>query len=784
MAKPTQEQAPDVPAIPDHEMVRVVGKGAFGEVWLARNLIGSYRGVKVVRRSNFEDARPFEREFLGIQKFEPISRTHPGLMTILHVGRNPQAGYFYYVMELADDIETGQNIQPDNYKPRTLSRVIARPQRLPLNQCFKIGLGLTEALGHLHRHGLVHRDIKPSNIIFVSDVPKLADIGLVTGIGEHGSLVGTPGFIPHEGLGSPNADLYSLGKVLYVMGMGQSVDKFPELPTETSDPTDLPTFLRLNEVLLKACDEDSQKRFQSAEEMHKALQWAAGDDTKQVELESLAGAGVARTPKVAQVVIIYRSRIQPDARLLQLLSDQLTSRGHEVFVDRYLAIGVEWAREIENKIRTADAVIVLLSAASIQSEMVSYEVEIAHEAAQQGCKPALLPVRVAYSGPLSEPLARILDPLPQAIWEDEGDDERVLNQVLEALAKPPAPKAGVSGSKLEPVGGAVPLDSKFYVVRPVDEEFRAAIARQDSIVLVKGARQMGKTSLLARGLQQAREAGTKVILTDFQMLNTAHLESPEGLYLALAEWVASQLELDVQPGREWNPRSGPNINFQRFLHREVLDKLSAPLAWGLDEVDRLFSCSFASEVFGLFRSWHNARSLDPNGPWSRLTLAIAYATEAHLFITDVNQSPFNVGTRLNLEDFTFDQVADLNRRHGSPLRNNAELERFVRFVGGHPYLVRSGLHELVSRGINVSNLTTQVDRDEGIFGDHLRRILVMLAKNQELLEVLRGLLQGRACPNAESFYRLRTAGLLAGHTAQEARPRCQLYESYLKRHLL
>ena len=67
-------------------------------------------------------------------------------------------------------------------------------------------------------------------------------------------------------------------------------------------------------------------------------------------------------------------------------------------------------------------------------------------------------------------------------------------------------------------------------------------------------------------------------------------------------------------------------------------------------------------MFGLFRSWHNERSLNPDGPWGRLTLAIVYATEAHLFITDLNQSPFNVGTRLTLEDFTFEQVAELNGR--------------------------------------------------------------------------------------------------------------------------
>src|SRR5207245_2692151 len=58
----------------------------------------------------------------------------------------------------------------------------------------------------------------------------------------------------------------------------------------------------------------------------------------------------------------------------------------------------------------------------------------------------------------------------------------------------------------EAPGGAVPLDSPFYIERRTDGEFREAIRRQDSIVLVKGPRQVGKTSLLARGLQGAREA--------------------------------------------------------------------------------------------------------------------------------------------------------------------------------------------------------------------------------------------------------------------------------------
>src|SRR5262245_20755657 len=347
----------------------------------------------------------------------------------------------------------------------------------------------------------------------------------------------------------------------------------------------------------------------------------------------------------------------------------------------------------------------------------------------------------------------------------------------------PAPAADTH-TKLEPVGGAMPLDSKFYIVRGADEEFRAAIARQDSIVLIKGARQVGKTSLLARGLQQARAAGARVVLTDLQKLNAADLASAEAFYLPLAELIAAQLALAVAPDAVWNARRGPSINFERYVRREALGKISTSLVWGLDEVDRLFTCSFGSEVFGLFRSWHNERSLDPAGPWDRLTMAIAYATEAHLFISGMNQSPFNVGTRLTLEDFSLWQLAELNNRYGCPLNDEGEVARYFRLVIGHPYLVRCGLQEMIVRGLDLTALEAIADRDAGPFGDHLRRIIASLEQDPSLCDVARGILRGQPCPTQESFYRLRSAGLFAGGSARDVKPRCQLYATYLEKRLL
>jgi hypothetical protein len=328
----------------------------------------------------------------------------------------------------------------------------------------------------------------------------------------------------------------------------------------------------------------------------------------------------------------------------------------------------------------------------------------------------------------------------------------------------------------------MPLDSRLYLVRPTDDEFHTAVRRQDSIVLVKGARQTGKTSLLARGLQRARSCGARVLLTDLQSLNASQLATPEAFFLALARWIVLQLDPPVLPPAAWDPEYGPNLNFELFLRRFVLSG-EEPIVWGFDEADRLFTCDFGGDVFGLFRSWHNKRSLDPEGPWSRLTMAIAYATEAHLFISDLNQSPFNVGTRLSLGDFTRAQVTELNRRHGAPLRDEAEVERLLLLLGGQPYLTQRGLSAIATGEATLAGLEAAGERETEIYGDHLRRLVASLNRDADLRAALREVVQGRPCPTLEGFYRLRSAGVLAGESAAEARLRCRLYAAYLERRL-
>jgi WD40 repeat protein len=282
-----------LPRIPDHELLRRVGKGSYGEVWLGRNIMGTYRAVKIIYRYSFETARPFERELSGIQRFEPVSRQHDGLVDILQVGRNDPEGYFYYVMELADPagaqdsssvapnqktIDSGESSDTQllyarlpafaaTYQPRTLAYELERRGRLPFEECLPLFLSLASALSHLHQHGLIHRDIKPSNIIFVNGVAKLADIGLVSEAGQSDSYVGTEGYIPPEGPGTVQADIYSLGKLFYELSTGQDRTRFPALPLEPGTLAQNKGLLELNAVFVKACAGEARDRYASAEEM-------------------------------------------------------------------------------------------------------------------------------------------------------------------------------------------------------------------------------------------------------------------------------------------------------------------------------------------------------------------------------------------------------------------------------------------------------------------------------------------------------------------------------------
>ena len=278
--QPSLSSNQELPIAPDYEIFNPpFAEGAYGKVWLARNAIGQWQALKTVYAAKFgQNIQPYEREFNGIRHYKPLSDKHPGLLRVDFVSRPTGAEYFFYVMELGDALAPGWEQNPLAYKPRDLASVRSQSEgrRLPLAECVRIGVALAEALEFLHEHGLTHGDIKPQNIIFVNGQPKLADVGLVAEVlssDEQKSSVGTPGYMPPapEPSGTPQADIYGLGMVLYVIRTGFTPIHFPEVSETLLEGSTQVDFAPLNALILKACEPDCGRRFTSMAEMRGAL---------------------------------------------------------------------------------------------------------------------------------------------------------------------------------------------------------------------------------------------------------------------------------------------------------------------------------------------------------------------------------------------------------------------------------------------------------------------------------------------------------------------------------
>src|SRR5262249_4630794 len=142
------------------------------------------------------------------------------------------------------------------------------------------------------------------------------------------------------------------------------------------------------------------------------------------------------------------------------------------------------------------------------------------------------------------------------------------------------------------------------------------------------------------------------------------------------------------------------------------------------------------------------------GLWKRLDLVLVTSTEPYQFVANLNQSPFNVGCIIDLEDLTAAQVADLNARHGAPL-NADEEGRLMTLIGGQPYLARRAFYLLATGQLAAADLFARAADDHGPFGDHLRYHLFRLHERPELGEALAEILRTRACADEQMFFRLR-----------------------------
>lgn len=261
----------DKPNIPDYQLEKCCGSGAYGDVWIAKDMNGIERAVKVLNKTRLKNLGVLDKEIRGLQLYRTKVSKHKNLVEIYHVGETDQ--HLYYVMDLADNISAKEG----EYLPDSMVERLKVKKRFSIEESVYLVEKMLDAVEVLHKAGLAHRDIKPGNIIYINGTPKLTDIGLVAANATGITLAGTMGFIPPERVSGAETDLYALGKLLYCLYTGNSPDKFPSLAGALKDT---PEAKQLNKFIIKACDKNSEKRFKTVDDFRNALEFGHHQSSK------------------------------------------------------------------------------------------------------------------------------------------------------------------------------------------------------------------------------------------------------------------------------------------------------------------------------------------------------------------------------------------------------------------------------------------------------------------------------------------------------------------------
>jgi len=264
-----------------YEIVRELGKGAMGIVYLAKDpLIGRLVALKTIRPSahaDDEDTREFQARFVREAQAAGILN-HPSIVTVHDIGQDDPSGMSFIAMEYVE----GQN----------LKEMLAQGRPLSFEQAADIIAQVAEGLDFAHAKGIVHRDVKPANIILLDgNRAKITDFGIakitsgVANLTTTGQFLGTPNYMaPEQIKGTPvdgRSDIFSLGICLYeclthrkpfggdsLTSISYKIVHEPFPPLHEINPT-IPEGYGV--VVSQCLEKDPAKRYQRGKDMANAL---------------------------------------------------------------------------------------------------------------------------------------------------------------------------------------------------------------------------------------------------------------------------------------------------------------------------------------------------------------------------------------------------------------------------------------------------------------------------------------------------------------------------------
>ena len=342
--------------------------------------------------------------------------------------------------------------------------------------------------------------------------------------------------------------------------------------------------------------------------------------------------------------------------------------------------------------------------------------------------------------------------------------------------------------ELELAVGLVPLASAFYVERPpIELRCYEEITKPGALIRIKAPSQMGKTSLMVRILDRAKEsnaeAKVRTVALSLQRADRTTFADLDKFLRWFCTAITRKLQLTHRVEDYWSEAFGSKSNCTAYFEDCLLPSVDGVLVLALDRVDEVFlHPEIADDFFTLLRSWYEEAAYGDSGNplWQNLRLIIVHSTEVYIPL-DINQSPFNVGLPIELQAFTTEQVLDLARRYGLNLSAN-ELSALMQLVAGHPYLIQQAFYHLAKQDLTLDRLVQTAATDAGIYSNHLHRHLRSLQEHPQLAAAYDRAIESSTAIEVEQFlaFKLHSMGLVTLQGNQVVSS-CELYRRYFSK---
>ncbi len=317
----------------------------------------------------------------------------------------------------------------------------------------------------------------------------------------------------------------------------------------------------------------------------------------------------------------------------------------------------------------------------------------------------------------------------------------------------------------------------FYIVRSrLEHRCYEEVIKAGTLIRIKSPERMGKSMMMGRVLEYATQQGYRTAAIDLREANREIFADINKFLQWFCAYVGDCLEIEQRPEDAWKGFLGANTNCTKYVEKFFLNSADSPLVIAIDNFDCVFRYpEIEADFCGLLRGWFE--KVNTSKVWGKLRQIIVYSQESYA-TNNINQSPFNVGLPIELDELDESEILALANAYGLPW-TVAEIVKLMDMIGGHPYLVQKAIDEITHQNIELDTLLRTAPTEEGIYNTYLHERLQILESNPELVKAMKSVVNSDIPVrlSAKNGFQLDSMGLIKPQNSDRI-PRCNLYRLY------